>query len=229
MATFFHAKLNNIRSHLVLMGEKSVEITRQSIESFVNQDPDQAAEVLRLDDTIDELEVKVDRESLRYITLLAPVASDLRLITTVMKASHDLERIGDEATAIAKRTQRLSRKEPCNAEHSIAEMSEIVLQMLRKALDSFIQEDLQMAMTIPDMDKEVDRLNKQNYRTLTQAVPQMPECAEQLVEHIFVSKSVERVGDHAKNLAEEVIFLLSGEDVRHTAEVKATSETSFQV
>jgi phosphate transport system protein len=165
-----------------------------------------------MDDEIDDLEVEIDRDSVRYITLRSPVSSDVRLIFVAIKASHDLERAGDEAHSIAKKTRSiLTRDGKVTNPVAIEEMSKLAFAMLRDALTSFLEEDIELARGIIDRDKEVDRLNKENYKRLSSGMEGESIEASTQIETILISKSIERIADHAKNLAEEVIYLLTGE------------------
>jgi len=216
MRRYFHSELESLRNHLVMMGEFSIEIVHLALDGLLNYDLEKAEQVLPFDDRIDNLELEIDREAIRYITLRAPVASDLRLLTTAMKASHDFERVGDEATSIAKRTLHLAGVERLREFVHLPEMSELATGMLRDATNCFIREDLQLARGIPRRDAEVDRLNRENQEAFVEKIAAKPEFAQQAVELMFASKAVERMGDHAKNIAQEVIYLLSGRDTRES-------------
>ena len=172
------------------------------------------------DDAIDQLEMDIDQESIRYITLRAPVASDLRLVTVGMKTSHELERAAGEASSVAQRTKKILHVGPVENIFSLAEMAKIVQEMLRASIKSFLNEDGLKALAICRRDKEVDHLNDQNTQALTQHIMEQPSHSQISIELIFISKSLERIADHATNIAEEVVFLHSGEDVRHDSALK---------
>lgn len=209
MNRYFHKELEEIRSKIILIGEKANEAGRLAVEGFIESDLEKTQAAVNMDDEIDDLEIEIDRASVRYITLRSPVSSDMRLIFVAIKASHDLERAGDEAHSIAKRTRSiLTRDGKVKDPVTIDQMSRLAFGMMRDAITSFLDEDLEMAQGIIQRDKEVDRLNKENFKTLSKAIN--GEASTQ-VETILISKSIERIGDHAKNLAEEVIYLLTGE------------------
>ena len=216
MNHFFHKELETFRSHLVLMAEKSIDLLTLSLRSLFENDASIIGDAKNRDDEIDQLEMAIDQEAIRYLSLRAPVASDLRLVTVGMKASHELERVGDEATSIAIRTQRLLLKSSVKDFYSIPKMSKIVLEMLRDAIESFLNGDNSRASAIRRRDRKVNSLNRSNRKKITQYVMENPEHSQVGIELIFISKSLERIADHATNIAEEVIFLYSGEDVRHT-------------
>jgi len=212
MQRYFHKELEEIRSKLILIGEKANEAGRLAVEGFIQSDLEKTQAAVKMDDEIDDLEVEIDRDSVRYITLRSPVSTDVRLIFVAIKASHDLERAGDEAHSIAKRTRSiLTRDGKVTNPVKVEEMSVLAFGMLRDAITAFLDEDLEMAEGIIERDKEVDRLNKENYKALSKGVKEESGEASTSIETILISKSIERIADHAKNLAEEVIYLLTGE------------------
>ena len=212
MKRFFHEELENIRGKIILIGEKANAAGRLAVDSFIESNLEKAQAAIKVDDEIDALEVEIDRASVRYITLRSPVSSDVRLIFVAIKASHDLERAGDEAHSIAKRTRNiLIRDGKVTKPVAIEEMSRLAFDMMRDAITSFIDEDLELAQGIIKRDKEVDKLNKQNFKELYKEMGGVNGEASTQVETILISKSIERIADHAKNLAEEVIYLLTGE------------------
>ena len=212
MKRFFHKELEEIRSKIIRIGEKANDVGRLAVGSFIESDLEKAQAAMKMDDKIDALEIEIDRASVRYITLRGPVSSDVRLIFVAIKASHDLERAGDEAHSIAKHTRNiLIRDGKVTKPVAIEEMSSLAFDMMHDAITSFIEEDLELAQGIIKRDKEVDKLNKQNFKELYKEMDGVNGEASTQVETILISKSIERIADHAKNLAEEVIYLLTGE------------------
>ena len=212
MKRFFHKELEEIRSKIIHIGEKANDVGRLAVGSFIESDLEKAQAAMKMDDKIDALEIEIDRASVRYITLRGPVSSDVRLIFVAIKASHDLERAGDEAHSIARRTRNiLIRDGKVTKPVAIEEMSRLAFDMMHDAITSFIDEDLELAQGIIKRDKEVDKLNKQNFKELYKEMDGVNGEASTQVETILISKSIERIADHAKNLAEEVIYLLTGE------------------
>jgi phosphate transport system protein len=220
MKRFFDAELETFRSQLILMGETAIEQVRTAIQALVEAKTGLAEQVIAADDRLDRLEVEIDNEAVRYMNLRAPIASELRLVIVGMKASHDLERVGDEATSIAKRAIKLSAEPPLKPYIDIPRMVTMALEMLRDALDCFLQVDEAKAVAVCKRDAEVDNLNRQLYRELTSFMIERPETISRAIELMFISKSIERIADHATNIAEEMIYLSQGKDVRHTEEVK---------
>jgi len=220
MKRFFDAELETFRSHLLMMGEKSIEQARRALNALVEADISLADQVIAADDEIDHLEVEIDEEAIRYMNLRAPIATDLRLVIVGMKASHDLERVGDEATNIARRAVRLAAEPQLKPYVDIPRMAEIALEMLRDALDCFLNGDAKKAVAVVQRDVEVDAINKQLYRELTSFMIEKPDTISRAIELMFISKSIERIADHATNIAEEMVFLFQARDIRHNDEIK---------
>lgn len=221
MKRFFDSELDTLRSHLVQMGEKAIEQVRLAVRAVIDDDPEAARVVRTTDDVLDRLEVLIDEEGVRYMSLRNPVASDLRLVVVGMKAGHDLERVGDEANNIARRAIRLA-SEPLlkPSVEDLPKMAAIALEMLRDALDCFLHHDNDKALAVIRRDQEVDDLNKQIYRKLSRWMVENPEAISCALELMFISKSLERIADHATNIAEEMVYLAKGEDIRHNGELK---------
>jgi len=145
----------------------------------------------------------------------APLASNLRLITVAMKVSQNLERIGDEATKIAKRARDLAQEPPVKINLDVNRMATLSLAMVKDALDSFVHRDSAAARAIVPRDKEVDALNRQIHQQLAQHMMENPDTIGRCLNWIVASKSLERIADHAKNIAEEVVYLYEAQDIRH--------------
>lgn len=220
MKRFFDTELETFRSNLVLMGETAIRQVRDAITALVEADVGLADRVIAADDELDDLEIKIDNEAIRYMNLRAPIATELRLVIVGMKASHDLERVGDEATGIAKRAVRLAAEPPLKPYVDLPRMANIAEEMLRDALDCFLNGDTDKAVAVIRRDAEVDTINKQLYRELTSFMIEKPGNISRAIELMFISKSIERIADHATNIAEEMIYLAKGKDVRHDDSVK---------
>lgn len=215
MKRYFHEELEAVRSHLMEMGERAVESAKLALSALEQRDLDIADKVIEADDMIDAIETRIDEEVARYISLRAPVAKDLRLLFVAVKASHDLERVGDEATSIAKRTRKiLSSNETYRGLGRVPSMCELAISMLKEALLSFIQEEEGIAYKIIRKDKEVDVLNHENFKEFVGLMKDDPSKVDVCAEMIFISKSFERIADHAKNIAEEVYFLLTSQSLK---------------
>jgi phosphate transport system protein len=225
MKRFFDSELEGFRTQLMLMGEKSIEQVRAALQALVTHDAALAEQVIVKDDEIDLLEIAIDEEAMRYMNLRGPIATELRLVIVGMKASHDLERVGDEATNIAKRVKKLAAEPQLKPYVDIPRMAEIAVGMLRDALDCLLHGDTEKAIGVCRRDAEVDQINKQLYRELTSFMIERPETISRAIELMFISKSIERIADHATNLAEEMVYLAQARDIRHTDEVKRPPTT----
>ena len=226
MKRFFDAELESLRTHLLQMGDRSIEQTRLSLRALMEADISLADKVISTDDEIDKLEVQIDDEAIRYMTLRGPVASELRVVIVGMKASHDLERVGDEATNIARRARKLAIEPRLELYVDIPRMANIALEMLRDSLDCFVHDDEHKALAVIRRDPEVDNLNRLVYRRLTSFMLEKPDTIARALELMFISKSIERIADHATNIAEEMIYLAKGKDVRHSDEVRKETPTA---
>lgn len=220
MDRFFHNELEGMRSNLVLMGRKTVDNLRLAVQALIENDLSLVDEVIKADDEVDDLNIAIDNDAIRYISLRSPVARDVRLLTVAMKCSRELERSCDEAVAIAKRARVIAKSNPMLNSYQVPRMADLSIKMLDDAIDSFIQENSEQARELPKRDKEVDTLHRSNYEQLNDLILNDPEISASAVGLMFISKSLERIGDHAVNIGEEVVYLLEGSDIRHTSEVK---------
>ena len=220
MKRFFDAELETFRSHLMIMGETAIRQVRDALKALVEGDVALADRVIAADDELDNLEMEIDDEAIRYMNLRAPVATELRLVIVGMKASHDLERVGDECTTIAKRAIRLAAEPPLKPYIDIPRMATIAVEMLRDSLDCFLNGDTEKALAVVRRDSEVDAINKQLYRELSSYMIENPATTTRALELMFISKSLERIADHACNIAEEMVFLAKAQDIRHREELK---------
>ncbi len=211
MKRFYQQELEDLRTKLVLIGEKAKEAANIAIEGFLENNLEKLTQATSLDNTIDQLEAEIDQASVRYITLRSPVSIDVRFILVAIKASHDLERAGDEAEKIATQAKKILSKDGVSGETAtIGEMNKLASSMMQDAITALIEEDVELARQVIDRDKKVNRLNKKNFKFFSVAPEgELTENATHF-QKIFISKSIERIADHAKNLAEEVIYLLTG-------------------
>lgn len=215
MKRYFHEELEAVRSHLMLMGEKAIENVNTSMKALIENDIVLAEQVINGDDDIDELETLIDDEVARYVSLRSPVARDLRLLFVAIKVSHDLERVGDEASSIAKRTRKIiTSKESTQSLGKVPRMCEHAIGMLQDALYCFIEEEEERAYGIILRDKQVDKLNRENFSNFVDEMRDFPENVEACTEMVFISKSFERIADHAKNIAEQVYYLLTADSIK---------------
>lgn len=223
MKRFFDTELETLRSDLFRMGEKVIANLRAALKAYAERDANLARFVIGADDEIDDLEVSIDEEAIRYLSLRTPVATELRVVLTGMKASHELERAADEVTKIARRIRNLASAAPLPVSVDVVRMGEIAADMLREALDCFVQGTEERAMAVCHRDAEVDRLNRMLCEELTDLMSSRPDAVTVALDMIFISKAIERIADHATNVAEETIYLINAKDVRHTPEVKKSA------
>jgi len=198
------------------MGQLANESLRTSIKALINADPVLAKSVREKDEEIDNLENEISEIVTTYLSTHAPVAADLRLLVATLKISHDLERIGDEAKAIARR----SRKTALHQFNEIPRMNEIAQEMLQDSLSVFVEFDEAKAKSIWTRDLQVDKLHGENNRFCLNMTEKEPTSATSAFEILFISKSLERIADHAVNISKEVVFMATSVDVRHAAKYK---------
>ncbi|NCC51235.1 MAG: phosphate signaling complex protein PhoU [Spartobacteria bacterium] len=178
-----------------------------------------AQQVIDKDEKIDQAEVDVEEECLKILALHQPVAIDLRFIVAVLKLNNDLERIGDLAVNIAERALYLSRVTLPDIPFDFDGMARVTREMLKKALDALVNLDEKLAWEVCAQDDEVDAINREMYTQVKQAIRSHPEHLEALIHLLSVSRHLERIADHATNIAEDVIYMIEGKIVRHQAEV----------
>jgi phosphate transport system protein len=213
-------ELSALKNTLLTMASHAESAVKQAVDAVVNRDYDLAMQVRAGDSVIDQFEVDVDEMAIRLLAK-APLAGDLRLIAVTMKISQNLERVGDEASKIAKRARDLSQETPLKLVVAIPQMADLALKMLRTALDAFVNQDTGAARALIPQDKQVDALNKEVHRQLANQMIENPEAIARCLNLMVVAKSLERIADHAKNVAEEVVYLCEAEDIRHPGKTKA--------
>ena len=212
MKRYFHKELTELQNKLILLGEKSHEVVQISIEGILENNLDKVNEAHGMDDYIDVLEMEISHSCIRYMSLRGPVSSDLRLLVVALKASKDFERIADEAHSIAEKSYRLFTKEgslknPLN----LSEMSKLTCQLVKDSITCFIEEDIDKAFLILKKDHEIDAINQKHFDILSNETSRNEMSDAARFNLMMISKSIERIGDHAKNIARQVIFLLNGD------------------
>ena len=211
----FEAELRELRAHSLAMGARCERSLQLALDAFWTGSTERAAEVEELDRHIDRDEMDIDALVLRILALRQPVAYDLRFLTTALKLVTDLERIGDEAVNIAERAKEGHGVAKDQVKELLRKMSETAQQMVRESLDAFVDGEAARAEQVLARDDVVDRLYGEVLRTLMDFMANHPAEVPAAVRCMSVAKYVERVADHATNIAEEVIFMVRGEDVRH--------------
>ena len=214
MDNHFEIGLEDLRQKLLLMASRAESAVNDSVQALMQRNYDLAMKVRADDDIIDAFEIEIDEMAIQLLTK-APLASNLRLVTVAMKVSQNLERIGDEATKIAKRARDLAEEPPVKIVLDLPRLAGMALAMVKDALDSFVQRDSAAARAIVPRDKEVDALNREMHNALAQHMRANPDTIGRCLHWIVAAKSLERIADHAKNIAEEVVYLCEAQDIRH--------------
>jgi len=212
----YNVELEEVRSHLLAMGGLVEKQVSDAVRAVIDADAGLARQVRTIDDQIDIMERGIDEECLRILARRQPAASDLRLIISISKSVIDLERIGDEASKIARRAIELTEDgEAPRGYVEVRHIGEQVRKMVHQALDSFARFDAELALSVAQYDKLIDREYKSALRELATYMMEDPRSISRVLSIIWVLRSLERVGDHARNIAELVIYLVQGTDVRH--------------
>lgn len=221
--THFEAEQNSLKERLLLMASRSETAVTRAMKALIDRDDDLARAVVEDDDRIDQLEKEIDDQAVLLLSR-APLATQLRLILSVIKISGDLERIGDEATTISRRAIDLNTEAQLKPYVDLPRMATMAMSMLNDALSAFTERDPARARAVIPRDKEVDQLNRQLYRELASFMIERPATITRCLHLMAISKALERIADHAKNIAEDVVFLYEGRDIRHLPEVRRLSK-----
>jgi len=211
--------LDALKTRLLEMGGLAEDRVRRAVEGLVERDDDAINAVIAGDAPINELHIEIDDRCLRLLALRQPMAVDLRSILSAVKINTDLERVGDLAVNIAEAALRYTRRPAVKKLIDIPRMAAIAQAMLRDALDAYVRRDVTLAGRVLDEDDELDALKTQIFRELLTYMLQDPSTIEPSIDLILVSRHLERIGDHATNVAEDVIFMVSARDVRHHADL----------
>lgn len=207
--------LRQLQALLLQMADVVDEQFADALNALFNRDTDEAARVQRRDDEVDALELEVDRLCERILALHHPVADELRRLVTAVKINTDLERIGDHCKNIAKNTPRIVNAPLALEATRFQEMSDVARGMLREVYDAYVKRDLDRAERVLAEDERVDQLHRENFDALVAHGRTNPDDLEAVAHLITASKALERISDHAKNIAENVVFLIRGVDIRH--------------
>ena len=211
----FQDELEQLKSLLLAMGGLAEDRVRSAMHGLVDRDSADLSRVLVGDEAINRLHIEVDERCFRLLALHQPVAVDLRDIVSAVKINADLERVGDLAVNIAEAAERYLTHPPVKPLVDIPRMGSIAQSMLRDALDAYVRRDLKLAQTVLDRDDELDGLKTTVFRDLLKFMLDDKTTVEPSLDLILISRHLERVGDHATNVAEDVIFMVSAKDVRH--------------
>lgn len=211
----FDEELKNLKDKILKLGALVEEQVQNAVNALVKRDSSLGKDVIEKDTQVNRIEVEIDEECIRLIALRQPVGVDLRFITTAMKLVTDLERIGDLAVDICERAMELNLEPQLKPFIDIPRMADISMQMLKGALDAFVNRDSKLAQEVCARDDEVDNLNVQIFRELLTFMVEDSHTISRAVRISYISKYLERVADHATNIAEMVVYLVEGKIIRH--------------
>jgi phosphate transport system protein len=213
----FEAELQGLRNQLLTMGGLVEDRVHRAIQSLVHRREEEARRIIATDKEINDLQMDIDDRCLRLLATQTPLAVDLRLITSAMKINADLERVGDQAVNIAESVLVLLPQPPLKPLIDLPRMAAIAEKMVRDALDAFVKKDAELAREVLRRDDEVDGLKDQLFRELLTYMMADPGTIQRALALILISRNLERIADHATNIAEDVIFISEAKDVRHHA------------
>ena len=218
MESHFQEELQTLQARLLEMGGLAEERVRSAVAGLAGGDMARLTTVSGGDEPINELHIEVDRRAFQLLALHQPMAVDLRAIVAALKINTDLERVGDLAVNIAEAARRYLVHPPVKQLIDIPRMGDIAQRMLRDALDAFVRRDVVLAQHVLDEDDKLDALKSQIFRELLAFMVRDQATVEPALDLILISRHLERIGDHATNIAEDVIFMVSARDVRHHAD-----------
>jgi len=217
MKHHLHREIDKLKTMLLSLGTDVEESVYKSVQALDKRDVRQAEQVISGDQPIDRFEVYLEEECLKILALYQPVAIDLRFVIAVLKINNDLERIGDLAVNIAERAVHLSKEEPVEVPFDFVGMAEKVRGMLKQSLDALVNLDPRAARDVCAADDEIDAIHKNAYPLISEAITRHPHQIAPLLQYLGVSRYLERIADHATNIAEDVIYMADGDIVRHRA------------
>ncbi|MBW2708228.1 MAG: phosphate signaling complex protein PhoU [Deltaproteobacteria bacterium] len=218
MKRHLQKELESLKKRILSLGAMVEERVRMALRAFETKDGELARRIIESDEEINEAEVEVEEECLKIIALHQPVAVDLRFINIVIKINNDLERVGDEAVNIAQRVENISKRLPLSVPFDFAPMAEKAEAMLKDSLDALVNQDVDLAYKVCLDDDDVDRMNHTIYDKVKDAIKKQPDRVAYLLNLLLIARHLERIADHATNIAEEVIYMIKGEISRHRKE-----------
>ena len=218
MTKHIERQIENLKERILRLGTLVEEAISKSITALINRDTSLAQRVIVNDSDIDAMEVEVEEECLKMLALYQPVAADLRFVVAALKINNDLERMGDLARNIAKRVTQLEGGDPYDLPPEIRTMATQAQEMVRQCLDAVVKRDPTLARQVREEDDIVDEARQRIQRRVLQGIKDQPENVENLLRINSVSKHIERIADMATNIAEDVVYMVEGDIVRHRSE-----------
>jgi len=218
----FDEALSSLRNNVLMMAGLAERTLDRAIKGLLQRDDSLCTAAIADDEEIDQLEKQIDKDGIDVLLRFQPVASDLRRVVASMKLSTNIERIADQATNIARRARKLNRHPALPEVEIIVPIQAHAMAMFKDAIDAFIREDVDLGRAVVARDKDLDRMNKMANRKLTDKMAQDPKALRGYLNLIFISRCLERVGDHATNIAEDAVYAAAAEDIRHQTATAAT-------
>jgi phosphate transport system protein len=218
----FDESLATLRNNVLMMAGLTERSLERAMKGLFNRDDNLCANAIADDEEIDQLEKQIDKDGVDILLRFQPVASDLRRVVSAMKLSSNLERMADQGTTIARRARKLNKHPPLPEVELIRPMYEQAMSMFKDSVDAFVREDVDLARAIVPRDEKLDELNRMASRRLIERMAQDPDQLRGYLNLIFVGRCLERVGDHATNIAEDAVYAAAAEDIRHQSLTAST-------
>jgi phosphate transport system protein len=213
----FDEALASLRNTVLMMAGLAERSLNRAMKGLLQRDDDLCANAIADDEEIDQLEKQIDKDGVDVLLRFQPVASDLRRVVAAMKLSPNIERVADQATNIARRARKLNKHPPLPEVELMVPIQTHAMTMFKDAIDAFTREDVELARDVVDRDDALDKMNKMAGRRLTERMAEDPNQLRGYLNLIFISRCLERVGDHATNIAEDAVYAAAAEDIRHQA------------
>jgi len=211
----FDESLAALRNNVLMMAGLTERSLERAMKGLIDRNDDLCATTIADDEEIDQLEKQIDKDGVDVLLRFQPVASDLRRVVSAMKLSTNLERMGDQATTIARRARKLNQHPPLPEVEMIRPMYDQAMSMFKDSVDSFVREDVDLGCAVVTRDEKLDELNHEASRTLIERMAKNPDQLRGYLNLIFVGRCLERVGDHATNIAEDAVYAAAAQDIRH--------------
>ena len=215
MQRHFDRELEQLKSRVLHMGATVEELVTCSIHALMEGDAGLAKEAVRIEEEIDQQEIQIEEECLKLLALHQPVAGDLRFVTAVLKINNDLERMGDLGRHIAERALVLANHRECRLPVDLRRMAAAVQRMVHRSLDSLMERDAELALQVVHADDEVDDYLKEMFQIVENKMRSHPDTIQPLLHVLSASRHLERIADYATNIAEDVVYLVRGDIIRH--------------
>ena len=218
----FDEALGSLRNNVLMMAGLAERSLERAMKGLTERDDDICANAIADDEEIDQLEIQIDKDGVDILLRFQPVASDLRRVVSAMKLSSNLERIADQATNIARRARKLNQHPPLPELELILPMNAQAMSMFKDSVDAYVREDVELGRAIVPRDAKLDELNRVASRRLIERMEQDPEQLRGYLNLMFIGRHLERVGDHATNIAEDAVYAAAAEDIRHQGVAAST-------